>query len=400
MGWNANAQWRQLYDEVSFYVCAHQDDWQLFMGANAYNDIRNFDEKNPNRNGRKVVIVYTTAGNLNDTDDAKSCDCRDALNQNQSHFPYWKVREQGSKNSLHLAACRMGGWGPIVPCPANRQVVVNGHLVTRYEYKNTVSYYMRLKAGHLNRWHTERAANAGTVDSSTVYTDWADFVNTLYYVFRNEIDSSVTDKKANFNFPDLDERNNPNDHTDHMVTARATYEATKLLGANMNKCFTSNLFVDYHTQNLPPNLSAPDAQNEAAITGAYCLSLLDGNAWPEWGTLYSDWNARSYFRTISSCDNPVQTNLMEQDSLATLHAKVFPSPADKVLKVQFNQPTKTLIKVRVLNVHGATVFDEETRLASDNTLLINTSAYPVGSYLLSLGTDGAKLVSTIFEVQH
>jgi hypothetical protein len=42
---------------VSFYVFAHPDDWQLFMGLDAYNDITGGDD-------HKVVMIQIGAGEL------------------------------------------------------------------------------------------------------------------------------------------------------------------------------------------------------------------------------------------------------------------------------------------------------------------------------------------------
>src|SRR6185369_14940016 len=74
------------FPKVSFYVCAHEDDWQLFMGTDAFNDINNYDEKKGEANGTKVVIIYTTAGNLHDDDDTKTCDCNDTHKRNKKRM--------------------------------------------------------------------------------------------------------------------------------------------------------------------------------------------------------------------------------------------------------------------------------------------------------------------------
>jgi Secretion system C-terminal sorting domain len=396
----AHAQWRQLYDEMSVYVVAHQDDWQLFMGTNVYNDIAAYDEKNAGQNGRKVVIIYTTAGNLHDDDDSKSCMCKDPYHQLQEHIPYWQVREAGTKNSINLAACRMSGWGPHLPYPENEAVVINGHPITKYVFKNTVSYYLRLKAGMYGAWRTNPSAPVGTVDSSTVYADRNDLVNTLYYIYQAEKDSSLVTSKISFNFPDIDENINPNDHSDHLIAGRIGCEAAKLLSANMNQCFPESLFVDYNTQNMPENLGSPDVQNESALTAVYCMALLDHNAWPEWSDLYRTWDSRNYFRTITTCDNPVQANIMAQDSLVSLSAKAYPSPANQNVFVRFSLPVRSLIQVKVIDSRGTSVYAGTADLATDNTVSINTGSFANGTYLIMLSQNGSKLANIFFEVQH
>jgi Secretion system C-terminal sorting domain len=388
------------YNEVSFYVCAHQDDWQLFMGTDVYNDIVDYDEVTPNTNGKKVVIIYTTAGNLHDDDDTKSCNCKDPYNQNAGPVPYWKVREKGSKSSVHLAACRVGGWGTTIPYPENQITLINGHPVTRYQYRNTVSYYLRIKAGTNNyaNWTKNRNTPAETVDSSSTYDDWTDFVNTLYYIFKNEIDSSVNTNKATFHFPDINEQINPGDHSDHLLAGRGTNEAAKILGSNMNTCYKEQLYIDYHTKSLPINLTSPDAQNEAGMTSVYCLALLDYNAWPEW-SLYHDWTARNYYRTITTCEDAVPDNILAQDSLDKLNIKVYPSPANKQLTIRFNIPTNSVMTIKVVNALGAIVFAYNGPLVAD-TYTINTSSFPNGIYTVSVGKDSVQLSTASFEVLH
>jgi len=393
------AQQHRTYNALSFYVIAHQDDWQLFMGANVFNDINAFNEITPASNGTKVVIIYTTAGNLNDSDDTRSCNCKDILNPEGGPFPYWKVREEGSKRSVHLAACRMGGWGPGIPYPQNKTVTINGHSITKYEFKNTVSYYLRIKAGNFGQWHYNPDANVGTIDTSATYTNWTDFVNTIYYIYKAEMDSSITTNNVHFNYQDFNETINPNDHSDHYIAGKAAYEAAKILGTEMDTCFQQSLFVDYNSQNLPANLTAPDVQNESAVTAVYCLALLDYNAWPEWGSLYQDWTSRNYFRTITTCEDPTPVNVFAQDSLDSLNIRVYPSPADKYMTILFNLPLNSPVRISIIDIRGATVFNYSGMLTS-NTFPVYTGNFQNGSYMAIVSAGGARLSETYFEVMH
>src|SRR3954454_18953043 len=67
---------RESYAEVSFYIVAHADDWQLFMQPNAYKGLVDADHK--------VVFIVTTAG--------------DAGNEER----YWRAREEGCKSSIRF----------------------------------------------------------------------------------------------------------------------------------------------------------------------------------------------------------------------------------------------------------------------------------------------------------
>lgn len=388
------------YVSVSIYICAHQDDWQLFMGSNVYNDLQEFDSISPNYSKRKVVIIYTTAGNLHDDDDTKTCECKDPNDLLGQHIPYWKVREKGSKNSLHLSACRVKSVGPGIPYPENRVDVINGHPIANYHFKNTSSYYLRIKAGQYGRWTFNPDTAAGTVDSASTYVDWADFVNTLYYIYKKEMSIDVPGKNPSFYFPDINEDNNPNDHPDHYLAGKGAYEAAKMLGDEWHTCFPESLFVDYNTQNLPENLDAADAANKAAVTGAYCLALLDHNAWAEWGGLYREWTKRSYYRIINSCEQPRHSSTITADGLDKPTAKLFPNPADKQLQIKFNLPLKSEIAIKITDVIGAEVYSAKTMLDGDNTLTVSTSNLPIGSYLAIITAGPTTLSKIIFEVVH
>ena len=237
------------------------------------------------------------------------------------------------------------------------------------------------------------------MDSSSTYADYNDFVNTIYSIYKTEMDSSLHGHNVNFNCQDIDEIINPNDHHDHYIAGRAASEAAKLVGKETDTCFRHNLFMDYNSQNMPVNLSSPDAQNEAALTAVYCLALLDYNAWPEWGKTYQEWTGRNYFRTITTCESPSQNNIMAQDSLDILNTRVFPSPADKQLTVRFNTPVFTPVEVTVYDVNGGTMFHFKGNLPETN-FGINTSGFPPGYYMVVVNSDGKPLNKTIFDVMH
>ena len=393
----ANAQG---YDKVCFYICAHQDDWQLFMGTNVFNDISASNEKKPVRNGKKVVIIYTTAGNLNDDDDSKACDCRDPYNPQDHHVPYWRVREHGSKNSLHLASCRIGGWGATT-YPECEHVIINGHSLAKYTYKNTVSYYLRIKAGKYGRWGTNIYSSADAIDSSTSYDNWADFVNTLYYIYKAELDdNTISNVSAHFNFPDINGSINPGDHRDHLLAGKGACEAVKILSIERNTCFPESLYIDYHSQNLPINIGDSDMGNEAALTGVYCLALLDYNAWPEWGHLYREWDSRNYFRTINSCEWPVLLNPQQNDGLDKQFVTIYPTPANNLLNLTFNIPDQSKVKIEVTDIKGVLVFEENTDLNKVDNVSINTSRFIAGSYLVIVTIEDKMQSKMIFDVVH
>ncbi len=367
------------------------------MGTNVYNDIHDFDERQPVANGKKVILIYTTAGDLND-DDTKTCECKDVHDTSNSRLPYWKVREAGARNSTHFAACRMGGWGPLIPYPEYTTAMFHDHTIARYEYKNTISYFMRIKAGMFAKWATNPSISIGTVDSSATYKNWADFVATLYYIYNTELNTNVPSHQAFFNFPEFDTVFNKADHNDHLLTGRAAAEAAKILGGSESACFPENLFVGYNTQNLPVNISKPDAPNEAALTAVYCLALLDFNAWPEWSPLYQEWTTRNYYRATNTCDAEITG--LSPDTAKGLRVVGYNNPVNKNLMLQFNQSPDAKIKIDILNGKGEIVREEKTKISNNNLLNITTEFLLDGTYSVELKMDHEPLTRIVFEVKH
>jgi hypothetical protein len=371
------------------------------MGTNAYNDIQNFSEKGPFPNGKRVVIIHTTAGNLNDEDDANTCNCIDAHDTSIKHIKYWKVREMGVKNSIHLAACRQGGWSSSLPYPADEKVSINGHKITRSTFKNTVTYFMRTRVKMYDWWQNDENASAGTVDSSTTYMDWSDFVTTIYYIYKSEMEVVGGKNAPEFHIPDIDRNINPNDHLEHYQAGRAGFEAAQMLAKNTNLSCNVSLFMGYNSQNMPENISKPEVQYEAGMSAVYCLALLDYNAWPEWGPLFYEWTSRNYYRTITTTQDAItNTDVCGQDSLNAPKAKIYPNPADKVLNVKINIPLKSNLDIKVMNTGSKVMYSASLPFDTHNTFPINTSTYPDGSYLITIESGGTKISGTIFEVRH
>ncbi len=385
--------------DISFYVVAHQDDWQLFMGANAFNDIQDHNEKGPFPNGKRVVIIHTTAGNLNN-DDSKSCDCKDAHDTSIKHIAYWKVRENGAKNSIHLAACKQGGWGPHLPYQKDERVLINGHKITKAVFKNTVTYFLRTNTIEYDHWFHDTNADVNAIDSSTTYLDWSDFVTTIYYIYRAEMDSISCKRTPEFNIPDINTDINPNDHGEHYQAGRAGFEAAQMLSKSTGNTYNVSLFMGYNSQNMPQNNIQPDVQNEAGMTAVYCMALLDYNAWPEWGGLFYEWTSRNYFRTVTTQQQPTATNIDLQDSLTKPMAKIYPNPADKELNIKINIPLTTNLDIMIYDALGNSIFTQSLPFDTHNTFVVNTAAYANGYYVVTTSSGGNKISSNIFQVLH
>ena len=145
---------------VEFFVQAHQDDWQLFLGDRAAGAVPT---------ASKLVFVYTTAGDAGTSNTAG----------------YWQARERAVQASID-SMTPASAWS----C-ANQ--TLNGHVIARCVKGSVVSYYMRLPDGNgtgqgyppvngsLGRLRSGAIASLSAKDGSTTYTSWSDLVSTFQY---------------------------------------------------------------------------------------------------------------------------------------------------------------------------------------------------------------------------
>jgi len=265
--------------KVEFYVHAHQDDWQLFMGDRANASVQS---------GAKVVFVYTTAG------DAGSGDVR-----------YWTTRETATQTSIDAIA-GAGAW----TCASQ---LVNGHAIRRCskQSSNVATYYMRLPDGNsttgdgfgfgsLKRLR-DLGAPTSAIDNSTTYASWSDFTTTVASVVDLEA-GEATAADLIVHSPDDNRLVNPGDHPDHWATADAVRDASR------TRAWGLAWYVGYQTRNLAPNLSQAALDVKRSEFLAYDNVMANAG----FGSLasstdYQNWLQRTYFRTEQSAPGVLPT---------------------------------------------------------------------------------------------
>lgn len=253
-----------------FYVVAHEDDWQLFMNPNAYYDAQQGSDV-------KVVLIYTTAGDA-------GCGITPGCLVNRPTALYYLARENGA-----LRAARFIGTPPNAHIATTKKssVTVNARKVTRYQYNNVVSYFLRLPDGQLGPLHD------GSVPSLTPVTGvggtytWSDLVATLNAIVRKEATGSPN---VWVNRPETDEIGNPGDHSDHVNTGRAIDAASTSF-----PCINQAKFVGYDTSNRPANLTSHDTSVEGAVYGATVSGLIDGYAANTFEPGHTVWLGQQYY---------------------------------------------------------------------------------------------------------
>ncbi|MBA9077735.1 PIG-L family deacetylase [Rufibacter quisquiliarum] len=373
---------------VSFYVMAHQDDWQLFMGANAYKDI-----VKPNS---KVVFIYLTAGQANKKDEA-----------------YWKAREAGANNSAAFAANAFGKTG-------TRKFItlqVKGHSVAVYYYKNTVSYFLRLPDGNLDgsgfpnthnaslkKLHTAAISSLTAVDNSTTYTGWKDLEATVRGILERE---SIHFQHISVHGTDTDESQNKGDHTDHLMSGKLAVAASSGL-ANQN-----NFYINYNASGFEPNLSPEDLINKAALFAVYSQTLSAAHYDNSWDRGHLSCLPRMYVRTVTNpnrgktgssnvvIESPSQGLPPYLDTTQVTVKPNYPNPFKDQTTLLFSIPAAQEVELQITDPTGKKIFELPKQLKPAGIYRIKVEAndaWPPGIYLsiLRIGTKNycSKLLYT------
>jgi hypothetical protein len=169
------------------------------------------------------------------------------------------------------------------------------------EYRNTVSYFLRLPDGNIEgegfpdtgfqsllRLHDGAIKTMTAVDGSTVYRGWDDLVRTVRAIVDAERDRTPL---VQINIAETDPAINPGDHVDHLMTAHAALDAVKDLS-----CVRRVSYVDYASAKLPENLNTQQRDMESsvfAVTLAGVQAFDHGTAWRHYDGSYV---GRNYFR--------------------------------------------------------------------------------------------------------
>ena len=270
-----------------FYFAAHEDDWQLFMGKQAFVD------STLGLNGVKMVFITLTAG-----DAGCGAGCFGATGTS-----YYIARENGSIASLKLLADYQND-GPITAM-LQGTTTINNHSIQKVTYRNIVAYYLRLPdgdvpgtgypgTGYQSLQNSRTGANPilTAVDQSTTYTGWYDLTATINAIVQYETGPA---SYAWISVPSTSVLFNPKDHSDHYYTSYAAQDAMAGLGK-----FGFNGFMDYNTSNNSANLNADQIENKAALFGIVNYGRVLYGASSTWDGQHKAWLNREYSQVIRS----------------------------------------------------------------------------------------------------
>ncbi len=265
-------------DKVSFYFAAHEDDWQLFMNPSAFQDVIGA--------AAKTVFVHLTAG-----------DAGLGVGMGGRKHPFYLARENGAEAAIRFMADADAAPGERVAAPMS----FNGHAIYRVSYRNTVSYFLRAPDGNasgagyaetgfqsLKRLATGENNILRAVDGSAAYEGWEDLVATLRAIIAYERGGA---RLIQVNVAETDKRINPQDHTDHLMTAKAALDAVK-----ETSCVRKVYYVDYASSRLPQNLDAQQRDMESSVFAVTLAGIQAMDHSTSWHHYDHSFVGRNYFR--------------------------------------------------------------------------------------------------------
>jgi hypothetical protein len=277
-------------EKVSFYFAAHEDDWQLFMNPSAFVDVT--DPK------AKTVFVHTTAG-----------DAGLGVGAGGRKHPYYLARENGAETAIRF----MADSGEQPADTVESRVSFNGHPIYRIGYRNTAAYFLRLPDGHpsgsgfpgTGHPSRERLAKGeinvlSAIDGTAIYRGWNDLVTTIRAILDYDRGEAAS---VQLNVAERLATANPEDHSDHQMTAKAALEAAGDLA-----CARRTHYVDYASAKLPENLDPQERDMESSVLAVTAAGILALDHTSIWQRYYRSYLGRNYFRVengTGQCREPV-----------------------------------------------------------------------------------------------
>jgi hypothetical protein len=277
-------------DKVSFYFAAHEDDWQLFMNPSAFEDVIH--------DASKTVFIHLTAG-----------DAGLGIGLGGRKHPFYLARENGAEAAIRFMA--NAGLAPTERVAA--PISFNGHSIYRVSYHNTVGYFLRVPDGH---WSGEGYYDTGfeslkrlasgendvlhAVDGSATYHGWDDLVTTLHEIVSYERGKAAL---IQVNVAETNPRINPQDHSDHLMTAKAALDAVK-----NSKCVRRVYYVDYASSRLPQNLDVQKRDMESSVLAVTLAGVQAFDHSTAWHHYDESFVGRNYYRVqgpSGRCDTPL-----------------------------------------------------------------------------------------------
>jgi LmbE family N-acetylglucosaminyl deacetylase len=356
-------------NHTSVYIVAHPDDWQLFMGNDAYNEIQDVQNK--------VVFIITTSGDA-------------SYNRPQPNLRFARSRERGVLNSVRFCA---DSKSVVDSTCRTKHVTINGHKILCYPYKHVKTYFMRLPDGcfsggyqgqSLEYLHDGKIGRITAIDSSETYEGWQDVIQTMRAIIteetKNQVDISV-------NYQDHDRDYNPNDHPDHWFTGLAASQAAAVFPMIRHRGY-----IDYHVAEKPINLSGEEIAIKAGIFALADFGLTEEGDGSTFNRLHLSFVTRTYSRPLPSVDSA-------GNPFFPPGIKVFPNPASGTgVQVAFTANNKEKAALSLRDIQGNIVWEDSAveAVKGENFYSIPLTDVTPGIYFVTLITStGRDLVKMV-----
>jgi hypothetical protein len=373
------------YTSSSFYIIAHQDDWQLFMGKDAWDDMIKPE--------RKVVFIYLTAG--------------DACNKTGNcayQIPYFVSREEGAKNSVYLVTDHAASPPSGFNRNANNPITINNHILMKWQYKNVVKYFLRLPDGRLHFNESSRSScgfdphdstyinlfrrgilpKLSDINGTTTYNSWSDLVTTIKRILHAEGKFPVS-----IHAPEFIHSLNTHTHPDHRETGLIVDNlVNQLHGADVS------YYLDYHSRTFPINLDEREIMRETGLFAAYNMGKINNGCPTDWNEYDLEWCQRNIISRFFHVSRPFDPSTASSG----LVMEITPNPVSRATTVSIIVPYDDSILCSVFDIQGKLI----ENLIPLQRFLPGTYKYEIGNlpqgvYILKLVTQsGYTLTEKIF----
>ncbi len=369
------------YNSCSFYIVAHQDDWQLFMGRDAWSDMV--------MPGRKVVIIYLTAG-----------DACSGTGTCGSGVPYYVSRESGAKASVFAAKGEPTASTKLEPSSFNAVVWAGNHPVARWEYQNVVQYFFRLPDGrihfketsgsdcgldlhdstYLNFFRRGLIKKLSDIQGNAVYQGWSDLTRCILTLVTREMAASGNCIHTHEYSPIL----NRMTHSDHRETGL-------LAAAVGNQLPEVEIFyhVDYFTAEMVENLSVQEKNQESILFAAYNKKKTALGCPSDWSEAVIPWCSANYISRMV----PGRVTSGEKPAGIAIFTGLQPNPSMGNTLLSLNLQEDEVVSCAIYDLRG----EQVCNLLNKAALKKGTYRYPIGKlpagiYILRLQTRSGCLL--------
>jgi len=378
----------QPYTKASFYLAAHPDDWQLFMGTDASEDILSAS------GNTKVILIYTTAGD-------------NSNGGTPAYNAYCHAREDGANRSIQFCADIFSGhtmWDTSYTFIKTQSGITNK--ILRLQYKNIVSYFLKLSDGCFEHTNINtlskfaynynaggfyadycRCAPAGepthvaaltNIDSTATYKSYYELEKTIAELISNE---SSGIPQTSIHAPDTDPFINPGDHPDHVQTGALAIDVANMI----NSCSDVILYQDYNICNNPSNLTPAQISMKAALLSqvSYGLNvdIFPGEWDPESSCGHVSWTSRNYSRVLQACDSIPKTNTAPKISL-------FPNPTASIINISYMAEQTGNVEIAIYDLTGKmfNLIVNENKERGNYIIEYDVHNLPTADYILYVKT--------------